>query len=195
MAPPAGESYLRLVDSGIGSVSIPRPFSTDWSDDTYRLLDQAEEDTIKRVNEGWDEALAVSLDKAVNSTSLMLVFRVGRAHLLFSGDAQWGTWRVALDDPEWRGLLARTRFYKVGHHGSHNATPIEFIEHTLEDDPDFCAMISVKSVTRWPHIPRQPLIDALKTRTKKVVRSDKENRIKGFKRQRDIWVETVVPTR
>lgn len=36
----------------------------------------------------------------------------------------WGTWLNVLQDPEWKSLLERVAFYKIGHHGSHNATPI-----------------------------------------------------------------------
>ncbi|WEZ85489.1 hypothetical protein P6U16_25820 (plasmid) [Rhizobium sp. 32-5/1] len=50
--------------------------------------------------------------------------------MLFSGDAQRGSW-ISWSDLSWdvdgkkmtsRDLLGRTVFYKVGHHGSHNAT-------------------------------------------------------------------------
>ena len=39
---------------------------------------------------------AVSLDKAVTGTSLMLVLKIGSTHLLFPGDAQWGTRLAAM---------------------------------------------------------------------------------------------------
>lgn len=71
---------------------------------------------------------AVALDKAVNGTSLMLVFEIGRAFLLFPGDAKYGTWEAAMEHPGSREILEKTTFLKVGHHGSHNATPKSFIE-------------------------------------------------------------------
>jgi hypothetical protein len=67
------------------------------------------------------------LDDAMNNTSLILLFEVNGKKLLFPGDAQIENWNYALKDaPEARAnqkLLAGTDFYKVGHHGSLNATP------------------------------------------------------------------------
>jgi hypothetical protein len=120
-----------------------------------------------------DLAVAVSLDKAVNGTSLMLVFEFRGACLLFPGDAQWGTWNAALHDPGARQLLSRTTFYKIGHHGSHNATPVEFLDEVLTAGaPMWGAAASVHPVGNWPEIPRGPLLDALRKRAERVVRSD-----------------------
>lgn len=63
------------------------------------------------------------LDDAMNNTSLILLFEIGDTCLLFPGDAQWENWRYALDQPKYRKLLSRVTVYKVGHHGSLNATP------------------------------------------------------------------------
>lgn len=86
------------------------------------------------------EPLAMKLDSDTNNTSLVLAFELpnaDRSILLFAGDAQVGNWlswgdqtypREALTDPgaprpeKIEDLLGRTVFYKVGHHGSHNAT-------------------------------------------------------------------------
>jgi hypothetical protein len=64
-----------------------------------------------------------TLDKAMNNTSLILLFEIGSTCLLFPGDAQWENWRYALGKDKYRKLLARVNVYKVGHHGSLNATP------------------------------------------------------------------------
>jgi hypothetical protein len=64
-----------------------------------------------------------TLDDAMNNTSLILLFEIGDTCLLFPGDAQWENWRYALDQAKYRKLLARVTVYKVGHHGSLNATP------------------------------------------------------------------------
>src|SRR5437867_12940176 len=80
---------------------------------------------------------ALNLDSDTNNTSLALAFELndGRV-LLFPGDAQvgnWESWHVDADGKprSWqvngrdviaRKLLERTVLYKVGHHGSHNAT-------------------------------------------------------------------------
>jgi hypothetical protein len=78
--------------------------------------------------------LALQLDTGVNNTSLALAFELpdGRT-MIFPGDAQIGNWlswdEVAFTDGAGRelpvtaaDLLGRAVFYKVGHHGSHNAT-------------------------------------------------------------------------
>ena len=64
-----------------------------------------------------------TLDDAMNNTSLVLLFEIGNTCLLFPGDAQWENWRFALAQEKYRKLLARVNVYKVGHHGSLNATP------------------------------------------------------------------------
>lgn len=66
------------------------------------------------------------LDGVLNNTSLILHFEVGNLALLFPGDAQIENWSHALDGPDARrnrALLAGVDLYKVGHHGSLNATP------------------------------------------------------------------------
>ncbi len=76
-----------------------------------------------------EEMLAIvrSLDSVLNNTSLILLFEIGESRLLFPGDAQIENWSYALfSAPNHKAIqkrLAGTRFYKVGHHGSLNATP------------------------------------------------------------------------
>ncbi|MFL5382613.1 MAG: hypothetical protein ACJ8GN_08895 [Longimicrobiaceae bacterium] len=75
--------------------------------------------------------LALQLDSLTNNTSLALAFELDDGTvLLFPGDAQVGNWlswhdqayRVDKKEVKAADLLARTVFYKVGHHASHNAT-------------------------------------------------------------------------
>jgi hypothetical protein len=80
------------------------------------------------------EQLALQLDNVINNLSLVLAFELidtGEV-LLFSADAQIGNW-LSWQGVEFKAdagaaavkahdLLARTVFYKVGHHGSHNGT-------------------------------------------------------------------------
>jgi hypothetical protein len=107
------------------------------------------EDKWRRIDGDWLDAageFALQLDNATNNTSLALAIEVGPPGegkvLLFPGDAQVGNWRswfgkVKLGQRElgkdmvWKfgdrkvtaeDLLRRTVLYKVGHHGSHNAT-------------------------------------------------------------------------
>lgn len=65
------------------------------------------------------------LDKAMNNTSVILLFEVGGRKLLFPGDAQIENWEYTLkrDGKGDLALLKGVDVYKVGHHGSRNATP------------------------------------------------------------------------
>lgn len=63
------------------------------------------------------------LDRAMNNTSVILLFEVGGKKMLFPGDAQIENWEFALNDKATAELLKDVCVYKVGHHGSRNATP------------------------------------------------------------------------
>jgi hypothetical protein len=105
--------------------------------------------------------LSVAIDQTVNNTSLMLLIQLGRSSLLFPGDSQWGSWDRVLQSDEGRELLSRTTFYKVGHHGSHNATPRTFVQSIIRDAQ---GMVSVAgtSIPSWSNIPKTELIDELR---------------------------------
>lgn len=64
-----------------------------------------------------------TLDDALNNTSVILLFKVGEKKLLFPGDAQIENWRFAFSQPGVLEELKDVSLYKVGHHGSLNATP------------------------------------------------------------------------
>jgi len=67
--------------------------------------------------------LVRELDTAMNNTSVILLFEAGGKKLLFPGDAQIENWAYALHQPQFQELLKDVLVYKVGHHGSLNATP------------------------------------------------------------------------
>lgn len=76
-------------------------------------------------------ALALKLDSDTNNTSLVLAFKLpDGTFMLFPGDAQVGNWlswhdQFYQDDGQELSateILGNVRFYKVAHHGSHNAT-------------------------------------------------------------------------
>lgn len=67
--------------------------------------------------------LVRTLDTVMNNTSVILLFQFGSKTLLFPGDAQIENWAYALSQPKTAKLLADVNLYKVGHHGSRNATP------------------------------------------------------------------------
>jgi hypothetical protein len=72
-------------------------------------------------------SLVRMVDNRINNTSLILLFEVGNKRLLFPGDAQIEDWEWALNKAKnkasVRKRLRDVTFYKVGHHGSLNATP------------------------------------------------------------------------
>ncbi len=76
---------------------------------------------------------ARKINVLINNTSLVLALELEQSGkvLLLAGDAQYGNWVTWADkalpgqgntELSVRDLLARTVFYKTGHHGSHNAT-------------------------------------------------------------------------
>jgi hypothetical protein len=67
--------------------------------------------------------LVRDLDSVMNNTSVILLLEVGKHKILLPGDAQIENWAYALSRPEWAQLLRDVNLYKVGHHGSLNATP------------------------------------------------------------------------
>jgi beta-lactamase superfamily II metal-dependent hydrolase len=142
---------------------------------------------------GTAEQLALKLNDWTNNTSLVLAIELTetqpRKVLLFAADAQAGNW-LSWRDLSWPGagesgkelkvehLLQRTMFYKVGHHGSRNATLSE-LGLELMVSPDLVAMIPVNEVWAferkppWKH-PAKTLLERLTAKTRgRVLRSDK----------------------
>jgi hypothetical protein len=64
-----------------------------------------------------------NLDDQMNNTSVILLMQIAGTKLLFPGDAQIENWQFALKQEKYRKLLKSVNLYKVGHHGSRNATP------------------------------------------------------------------------
>jgi hypothetical protein len=124
-------------------------------------------------------ALVRVLDEALNNTSLILLFDINGTLLLFPGDAQIENWSYALKTaPDHKAIcerLAGTSFYKVGHHGSLNATPKTLWKGfaTLGDESKqdrLATMVSTLagkhgSVERHTEVPRETLIEELKNRS------------------------------
>ncbi|CAA9306821.1 MAG: hypothetical protein AVDCRST_MAG68-1072 [uncultured Gemmatimonadetes bacterium] len=141
----------------------------------------------RRIDHEWlysAERLALHMSSQTNNASLVLAFELGKGGkvLLFAADAQRGNW-VSWGSKEWkdgagtvsaRELLARTVLYKVGHHGSHNATlnGVPASEHPSlgwmghgEHGREFTAMITAvrawaETQNGWDH-PLKAIKDAL----------------------------------
>lgn len=160
----------------------------------------ADGEAWRRIDSDWldtTEALALRLNDEVNNTSLVVAFELPdtKKALLFTGDAQRGSWQ-SWSTLSWqvdgckvtaRDLLGRCMFYKVGHHGSHNAT----LNGKISDDhaniswlaqgrhrEEFVAMIPAN--TAWARSKRRPwnhplpkIEEALKKKARgRVFRSD-----------------------
>ncbi|HXD31156.1 MAG TPA: MBL fold metallo-hydrolase [Pyrinomonadaceae bacterium] len=146
----------------------------------------------RRIDDSWldsSSAMALQLDSATNNTCLVLAFELADGDvLLFAADAQVGNW-LSWQDLSWDiegkegkkvtgpDLLNRTIFYKVGHHGSHNAT---LREKGLEEMKNLkLAFVPVDHEMavkkRWNKMPLNELMDRLNTITNDcVVRIDEE---------------------
>lgn len=119
--------------------------------------------------------LVRELDTVLNNTSLILLLEAGNRKLLLPGDAQIENWAFALGNPEWRRLLADVNLYKVGHHGSLNATPKSlwalFRHKGDEQQPDrlatLCSTRSGKhgSAKSGTEVPRRVLVEELRSRS------------------------------
>lgn len=113
---------------------------------------QSEDLKWRTIDDDWlsqADALALYLDTFTNNSSLVLAIELveSKKVLLFAADAQTGNW-LSWDSVKWEDkqittddLLARTIFYKVGHHCSHNATLVAAFEKM--DHPDLVALIPV----------------------------------------------------
>lgn len=149
-------------------------------------------DTMKlhKLSADEDELLAASsvLERSVNNTSVFFVLDVDGKRLLFVGDSQQGAWDHVLDNDEARTLISNVDFYKIGHHGSHNATPRRFVEEVLGDGAR--AMLPWGLVKAWEKtIPKSALIDGLLARHTEIVRADDPRGVDVVVGPDNLWCE------
>jgi len=116
------------------------------------------------------------LDAAMNNTSVILLLEAGSKRLLFPGDAQIENWAYALAQKKYAKLLEDVHVYKVGHHGSTNATPRinlwEKFKHR-SDHPSPKRMLSLLSTLHGVYpgksketaVPQATLVKALEAKT------------------------------
>lgn len=142
---------------------------------------------IARMRQAYaDELLGIVtlLDSVLNNTSIILLFETGGQKLLFPGDAQVENWGYALR--EHRKLLAGVTLYKVGHHGSLNATPqtlwrILTKEDTAVPSAQFKTLLStLAGVHGGKHgnpteVPRRPLVEALEAESRLATTLDRKD--------------------
>jgi hypothetical protein len=153
----------------VGETCTPEPFLARW------VIPR-----IRNIREDQMLSIVRALDTSLNNTSLILLIDVGPVRLLFPGDAQIESWLYALregpDADKNLDLLANVNLYKVGHHGSLNATPKTLwknFAYRSEDGSDPRRMWSVVSTKSKVHgrtsagteVPRHTLIRALESET------------------------------
>lgn len=127
-----------------------------------------------------------ALDSFLNNQSLVVLFTFNGKKLLFAGDAQAGNWEYWMygGEPdkapsvdkitaEGKEILSHLDFYKVGHHGSTNATPITAVDTMAGEFVSMCSTQAdtFGTVANKSEVPRNPLMDALALRSA-VIRSD-----------------------
>lgn len=155
--PTAGE------DNGPAKRGQPVPEEARWFRD--RLLSVTNQGLLEIVRQ---------LDDQMNNTSLILLFEVGKKKLLFPGDAQFENWSYAMTEAPNRKklaqLIADVDFYKVGHHGSLNATPRQWLWQAFKKKKGkkLQTMMSTMpgkhgKVASKTEVPRRTLVTALES--------------------------------
>ena len=126
-------------------------------------LDRANEQNVNR--------LVTALDKALNNTSVVLLFEVAGKALLFPGDAQVENWEYGAQCAGAAEGLPTTNLYKVGHHGSGNATPKQllwerFLNRKATAEPGRLITLLSTRQNQYPgRVPRKSLVKALQAET------------------------------
>jgi hypothetical protein len=155
----------------------------------------------RQIEDDWlttGEQIALALDEDTNNTSLVLAFEFVKTGevLLFVGDAQLGNW-YSWDEYKWRArttqgemekvtatdLLRRAIFYKVGHHGSHNATLREKGVERMTSS-NLVAMIPVDvnvahNIKGWMRMPLPSLCERLREKCACFIQLDEADKAHG----------------
>ncbi len=197
--------YLDSTTGNDGSTSIIRPFPDEWfAVDLQTEYRQTEakwpiDFEVVKTDVGKSQpdmlvAAASKIENFLNNQSLVVLFEFGGRRLLFAGDAQGGNWEywlyktdVPTKDPTEAGeiiekskeLLETIDFYKVGHHGSTNATPIQAVEAAIarpKGSHGFVSMCSTEddvygNKKKETEVPRTRLMDVLEKESC-LIRSD-----------------------
>jgi hypothetical protein len=181
------QQYLAGDDpTDVGSVTpFKKPFFVDSSayppeafkffgvEDIKALIDAAQPNLLA--------AKARAADQTLNNQSLVILFGFGGKNLLFAGDAQWGNWENFLYGGAYgtpghtemtakaKAVLGKIDFYKVGHHGSANATPKDAVAAMRLGCVGMCST----QIHAYNEVPREPLLQALSARMNgQIARSD-----------------------
>ena len=196
--------YLDSLTDGEDGPKVIQPFSWEWTSSAGKYprhdvrgfpIDYHQ--STQYVNNAQPDMLAAAAEKIenfLNNQSLVVLFEFDGKKLLFAGDAQGGNWEYWLfkteapqKDPTKAGdiietskeLLQTIDFYKVGHHGSTNATPIQAIEAAIarpKTSKGFVSMCSTEdgvygNPKKETEVPRTRLMEVLE-KDSCLVRSD-----------------------
>jgi len=183
----AGESFREWLER-------PRKY---WEPLTKEETFQARnrmEGALKQMQPVAALVAAKQLNSFLNNQSLVVFFTFKGKKLLFVGDAQAGNWEHWLFDTDTpdkkvtgsvteaaKQILTGLDFYKVGHHGSGNATPIAAVNLMSAHEQKFAAMCSTEAgvygtedpedPTKGTEVPRGPLLQKLASEAA-LIRSD-----------------------
>jgi beta-lactamase superfamily II metal-dependent hydrolase len=179
----ASQEYIASVGA-IQSGPV-KPFTTafrvqpqDYESDLFKLVPRSEiEARLAAVQPDVLAAKAAMANNMINNQSLVTLLTFKGKTLLFAGDAQWGNWANFLFGgvtettmkPESEAILAKLDFYKVGHHGSTNATPKDALAAMRKG----CVAMCSTAIGAYNEVPRDALVTAIDQRTNnQLARSD-----------------------
>lgn len=190
-----------LGEAGDGPATTFDPFGKSWHADAsdypksaFRELGRESKKAPHAVMEAAIQAAqpdllftaAKTLDNFLNNQSLVVFFTFKGKKLLFAGDAQGGNWEYWMYggtpekapsadkiEKDSKSILSDLDFYKMGHHGSTNATPVSAVETMGGNFASMCSTQedSFGSVDNNSEVPRIPLLEALAKKSA-LVRSD-----------------------
>lgn len=207
-APFGPEWNVEPSDAGTedGASAYPNDAFREWAEDgktrSWGKVSASKADAAKRRLEAeLQQSLPVAaitaakqLNAFLNNQSLVVHFTFKEKSLLFVGDAQagnWEHWLFETDTPDRKGtgaikkgaldILTSLDFYKVGHHGSGNATPKVAADAMAARSRKFACMCSTEAgvygtenpddSTKGTEVPRGPLLEKLESNSA-FVRSD-----------------------
>jgi hypothetical protein len=194
---PSLRNALAFIDRGLPDPATAIPKATDIPNPTN--MDPGDFRQLRSRMLSTALAFADLDGKVCNNTSVVLLIEWNGKRLLFVGDAEWAnafkegkgncSWNVMwnLRKKQIQGPLA---FYKIGHHGSENATPWGMTPAASKGEPlaILDAILPVKSKAKakaivsthrgnYPTIPRTDLLAEIGTRV-----SNTKNYADAFKK-------------
>ena len=170
----------------VRATAYPSAAFREWERASRRAPAAAMKATIEAAQPTLLLTAAKTLDNFLNNQSLVVLFGFNGKRLLFAGDAQGGNWEywmfggtptkapaVEQIEKDSQEILGHLDFYKMGHHGSTNATPISAVAAMGGNFPTMCSTQedSFGTVDNESEVPRLPLLEALKQKSQ-IVRSD-----------------------